>query len=444
MSAATFPIHGDGGTSFDQLTRDSLTDVEQFWKQAYPTVANGAALKPLSGGVWSVTTGHPNPQEKCMQEVPKAADNNAFYCSLDDAFAYDRIGLVKIVSDKVGVNFAPLVFAHEFGHLIQDRLKINTRASIYLESQADCASGAFMAAEAGVGTVNLANRHFIIDPRTLDTVAIGMILLRDYNVHSDEDQGSHGNGFDRLTAFSDGFVNGPKYCYASNWTKRKFTERTYANAADEKDEGNETLKQVLDASAPKADGSGGGGLQPSLNAYWTHEFTLLKKTFKPVAIKEAAAPPCNTSAKFGYCASDNTVYYDESTAASLYDSMPAIARDPSTGLATITQNSPADFLLGELFSMGWGLAVRSQLGLPTDSTDSLLAATCYSGAYAASINILPTTTAKFTLSPQDMDEASVAVMQAADQTDVFGPRNTTAFQRVEYFKKGYFGTLTAC
>lgn len=442
VSASQFKIIGDGGTGFDQLARNSLTDVEQFWAKAFPSVGGGSALKPLSGGVYSVTTGRPNPAEECMAKAPTAANNNAFYCSLDDAFVYDRIGLVKIVTQKVGVNFAPLVFAHEFGHLIQNRLKID-EASIVLESQADCASGAFMAAEAGVGTVTLTNRHFVIDPKSLDDVAIGMILLRDYSPHSAEDQGSHGNGFDRLSAFSDGFDHGAAYCYRPAWKSRKFTERGYGNnATDEQNQGNEPLSQVLNAGSSA---SGGGGLQPELNKYWTTAFTSIKKTFKPVAFKPAGSPPCGPgSVRMGYCPRENTVYYDQTTAAQIYNSMPALAKGPS-GQVTVSQNAPADYLLGALFSMQWGMAVRSQLGLPTDTDTALLGASCYAGAFAQSINSTPDDgKPHFALSPQDMDEASVAVMQQADQPTVFGPRNTTAFERIASFKKGYFGSLTAC
>ncbi len=445
VSASQFKIIGDGGTGFDQLARNSLTDVEQFWAKAFPSVSGGSAFKPLSGGVYSVTTGRPNPAEECMAKAPTAANNNAFYCSLDDAFVYDRIGLVKIVTQKVGVNFAPLVFAHEFGHLIQNRLKIDA-ASILLESQADCASGAFMATEAGVGTVTLTNRHFVIDPKSLDDVAIGMILLRDYSPHSAEDQGSHGNGFDRLSAFSDGFDHGAAYCYRAAWKDRKFTERGYApGSTDEQNQGNEPLSQVLDPSPSKADGTGGGGLQPQLNKYWTTAFTTIKKTFKPVAFKPADSPPCGpSSARLGYCANDNTVYYNQATAAQLYNSMPVLAKGPA-GQVTVAQNAPGDYLLGALLSMEWGMAVRSQLGLPTDSDTALLGASCYAGAFAESINSIPDDgKPHFALSPQDMDEASVAVMQQADQPTVFGPRNTTAFERIASFKKGYFGTLTAC
>ena len=55
---------------------------------------------------------------------------------------------------------------------------------------------------------------------------------------------------------------------------------------------------------------------------------------------------------------------------------------------TLTFHQPADFALGELFSIGWGLAVRHQLFAQTMVDKSaLLAAVCYTGAYAKDVNI---------------------------------------------------------
>lgn len=442
-SAASLPIIGDGHTRFDQLVRNALTDVEQFWNQAYPTLSGGSPLKPLAGGVYSVETNRPNLANACMKAQPKAANNNAFYCRLDDSFAYDRIGLVKIITDKLGANFVPLVFAHEFGHLIQNRLDKSDHASIYLESQADCASGAFMAAESGVGTVTLRNIHFGISPTNLDALTVGMILLRDYSPHSSADSGTHGDGFDRISAFSDGFSNGVKYCYSNDWYNRRFTERAYTSDTDYLSGGNESLAKVLDPAPATATGGGGGGLQPSLNDFWTRAFTTIKRTFKPVTIKQADHPPCGPNgSQFNYCASDNTVYYSKDFATSAYYSVPVLVQDPTTKIVSIQQNSAADYALGAMFAYGWGLAVRSQLGLSTSTAAGLLGASCYVGAYSKTINV---DTAKgFELSPPDMDEATVAVLRIVGQNSALGDRNTTGFQRISAFKKGYFGSLTAC
>jgi predicted metalloprotease len=435
VSNSTFPIVGDAGTQFDQLVRNSLVDIEQFWTDAYPLVSGGKPFKPLTGGVYSVETNKPNTAEECMRRSPKAANNNAFYCPLDDAFAYDRIGVVKSIADDLGPNFVPLVFAHETGHLIQDRLSIDS-GSIYLETQADCASGAFMAAEAGsmTSTIRLKDRHFYIDPANLDGVAIGMILLRDSQPQSSTANGAHGNGFDRLSAFSDGFNNGVKYCYSNDWSQRQFTERPYTSADDYNNQGNLSLADTLNPTT---------GPIGDLNRFWTSAFQSINKTFKTVAVKQADSPPCagESSTKFTYCASDNTVYYSSAAASEAYDSVPVIAVS-SSNKVTIKQNAPGDYALGAMFAYMWGMAVRAQFGLSTDGQDALIAASCYVGAYSKDINV--TTGRPFTLSPPDMDEATVTTLRTVGKPDFTGMRNTTGFQRIRAFNKGYFGSLTAC
>jgi hypothetical protein len=113
---------------------------------------------------------------------------------------------------------------------------------------------------------------------------------------------------------------------------------------------------------------------------------------------------------------------------------------------TLVQNQPADFSLGTLFAIGWGMAVRSQLfNRPTDDGTALTAAICYTGAYAKDINVANADSSKaFTLSPPDMDEATSAVLNIVNQDTAFGSRNTTGLQRVQSFVKGYSGGLSVC
>ncbi|MEP6852112.1 MAG: neutral zinc metallopeptidase [bacterium] len=433
VPASQLEIKGDGGTQFDQLVRNALTDIDAFWKRAFPSVSSGQSFRPLRGGVYSVETGRPDSAEECMRREPKAANNNAFYCPLDDAFAYDRTGLVKSVTDALGPEFAALVMAHETGHLIQNRLDV-VKPSIFKETQADCASGAFMAAEAGAGKVSIPNRHFAIEPKKLDIIAVGMILLRDSRPQDSTADGAHGNGFDRLSAFSDGFDKGVTYCYGSAWDTRKYTERPYVTQEDYDQGGNQSLQETLDPN---------NNLIADLNRFWTAAFKGINKQFKPVQVKAADSPPCagDSGSKFTYCPKDNTVYYDEDAAAAAYNSVPALVVTPSNGV-TIRQSAPGDFALGTMLAYTFGFAVRSQFGLSIDGEKALLSASCYVGAYAKDINV--TEERKFVLSPPDMDEATITVLRTAGRSDYFGDRNTTGFERVNYFNKGYFGSLTAC
>ena len=129
----------------------------------------------------------------------------------------------------------------------------------------------------------------------------------------------------------------------------------------------------------------------------------------------------------------------------MYYSIESLQIDKSSADVKILTNQPGDYALGEMFAIAWGLAVRHQLfGESMDDGTALLAATCYSGAYAKSINIPLTDQVPFALSPPDLDEATYAVMQSVPQDDAFGARGTTGTARVQQFVKGYNGGLSAC
>jgi predicted metalloprotease len=422
---SSLTVVDDGHTDFDRLAKNALTDVEAFWTTNYPLVSGGKALPALAGGIYSVDDQHLTTDDSdnaCLKQEPDIIQDNAFYCSLDDSIAYDRVGLVPQLAQKYGSYMVALVFAHEFGHAIQARLGISkNRSTIYKESQADCAAGAFTAS-----VLNFRSPYFRISAADLEKVLVGYIQLRDPAGTDASESGSHGDGFDRLSALADGINKGVTYCYAADWDKRTFTERPFTSDSDYASGGNETEAEVLNPGTADA---GGGGLQPSLNDFWTAQAKTIGKTFTPVKIAKADHPPClvssgaTTDSEFGYCASDNTVYYSQSIADKAYVA--------------------GDYALGTLFVYGWGLAVRHQLfARSTDDEPALLAAGCYAGAYSKSVNTTDSQT--FQLSPPDMDEAAVAVLTMVANPLAFGPRDTTGLDRIESFKTGYSGGLTAC
>ncbi len=422
---ADLDVIGDGHTPFDTLSKNALTDVFAFWTQAYPSVSGGKPLPPLTGGIYSVDDKDITAQDRqngCLSQEPEAVVDNAFYCEVDDSIVYDRVGFIPQLVQKYGQFFVALLFGHEFGHAIQDRLgTVDDLPSIVKETQADCAAGAFTA-----WVLDLKAPHWRVSTAELDKVLVGYIQLRDPDPHSPSDQGTHGDGFDRLSALATGISQGVTACYASSWASRSFTERPFVDPQDYNDNGNEPEAEVLNSGTQA---QGGGGLQPDLNAFWEQEAATIGKSWSDVKIAEAAHPPCEggSTSEFGYCPSDNTVYYSKDIADKAY--------------------AYGDYALGTLFVYGWGLAVRHQLfGRDLTSADALIAAGCYAGAYSKSINVVtpsdPNRT--FTLSPSDMDEATVAVLTMAGDPLAYGPRGTTALDRINSFVKGYFGGLPSC
>src|SRR6185437_7410571 len=216
--------------------------------------------------------------------------------------------LVGVLAAHYGPLIMALVFAHEFGHAVQYRLKIdpdNRLPTIDSESQADCAAGAFVAA-AFRGQAP----HFRTTPAQLDAALNGFLQIRDSTPNSRADI-SHGNGFDRVSAIEDGIQKGVTFCYSPSYFNRTFTERGFVTDSDYASGGNETLQQVLDPGDPAKDPNA-GGLQPDLNRFWRSVATTLHKTWTDVKIAQVNHPKRGGSSQseFGYCPDDNTVYYN--------------------------------------------------------------------------------------------------------------------------------------
>ena len=453
---ANLAVIGDSHDSFDTSVKNALSDVMAFWSTAYPTISGGKKLPPIKGGLYSIDGGEvvqtgvvpgPAKHEGCVAEKPSFIVDNAAFCTIDDSIVWDRDydHLIGALSKRYGQLVFALAFAHEFGHAIQYRLGTFAHPIevIKTESQADCAAGAFLA------TV-LAGRaaHFVRPTsQQLDQALLGYLQVRDSTPLSGADI-THGDGFDRISAIDDGLEKGATFCFGSSYlTDRTFTERPFVTDSDYISGGNEPFEAVINPNDPTTDQSA-GGLQPDLNRFWTAAAKTVNKTFTPVKIAQADHPKCGAGAQsqFGYCPDDNTVYFSLSYAKAAYFSLTQRQVDPATGNVTLVDHQAADFALGTLFAMGWGMAVRHQLfGRSLDDAPALLAAACYVGAYSKDINHEPTsTTAQFLLSPPDLDEASSAMLTLVGTDQAFGARGTTGLQRIQAFVKGYNQGLSSC
>ena len=101
------------------------------------------------------------------------------------------------------------MLAHEWGHAIQARVGFETSETVYMEQQADCFAGAWAAHIAQNGRMAESD---------LDSALAGLLGLRDPSGIDGSQDGAHGNGFDRVRAFQDGFEGGASTCanYAKN------------------------------------------------------------------------------------------------------------------------------------------------------------------------------------------------------------------------------------
>ncbi|WP_246227356.1 neutral zinc metallopeptidase [Mycolicibacterium helvum] len=108
------------------------------------------------------------------------------------------------MQSKFGDSVIPIVLAHEWGHAIQARSNFTVR-TVTKELQADCFAGGWAkhAKDAGLYKVNAAE---------MDSALAGILVLRDSPGTSKIDTSAHGSGFDRVSAFQDGYDNGTSAC----------------------------------------------------------------------------------------------------------------------------------------------------------------------------------------------------------------------------------------
>lgn len=448
QSNASVRVINDGRTAFDQEVKNAIADVQEFWRANYSKISGGRPYPELRGGIYSVDgTKIPAAARRnaCLRQDPKGAENNAFYCTADDSVVYDRDPkhLVGQLGEKYGEFMITAVIAHEWGHAVQQRLGVFEAApgakpppTIFTETQADCAAGAFIrTAQQGQ------TEHVSVTEQELEETLLGYLQVRDPPPVTYE-QISHGNGFDRLSAMADGIANGVVYCFGEGFQQREFTERPFTSDVDYAQRGNLPYAQIIDPTPDSADES---TLQAELNSFWTQAAASVDKPWKDVVVRQTGDPDCpdvQQTSEFDYCPAGAYVYFTDEFARQAYNSLPDKRVDRSTGELALIDDAPADYSLGMLFVYGWSMAVRDQLfGEPIEDRDALLDASCYSGAFTASVN---DGEQGFQLSPPDMDEATSAVIKLVPSPKAYGAHETTALQRIQRFTQGYFGGLPDC
>ena len=90
---------------------------------------------------------------------------------------------------------------------MQAHVGYNPSPTVYFEQQADCFAGAWAQ---HVADSDDANVH--LSSSGLDTALAGLLTLSDPSGIDGGQDGAHGNGFDRVGAFQDGFEGGAQAC----------------------------------------------------------------------------------------------------------------------------------------------------------------------------------------------------------------------------------------
>lgn len=411
-------IRGTDGGPIDQLAATAITDVDKFWEETFPATF-GEKWQPIEGGIYSVDTSDPAAKPPPCTEKASDVEGNAFYCPSADAIAWDRAALLPVLKDRFGDAAVVIVLAHEMGHAVQRRMGITPEAerrdpdkypTILTEAMADCFAGAF------IKWVNDGkSEHLDIGTDTLDSALGALITFRDPVGTSARDNSAHGNAFDRVSAFQDGYLKDAKFCAAMTVQNRPFTQQAFTSLDDRERGGNLPFDEMLNAIAP------------DLNNYYKALVGAKGKTWtEPRATTVREEPTCSgDQGPVAFCPADKSVEVE-------------VAEDLPELHARI-----GDYATGVLLASRYGLAARSAAGLRVEGSEAAEGALCLAGAYTREVF---TRQQGFGLSPGDLDEA-VQVLLAYD----FAARDASGenavdpgFKRVDVFRNGVFTGVTAC
>ena len=406
----------NGAGSDDELLALAIADIETFWADEYPRVY-GEDYEPLEGGLRPYSSRRDPPD--CGEPLDyEDVMGNAFYCPLTDVIAWDEQRLLPALEAEFG-NFAiALVMAHEWGHAIQKRAGVDG-PTILLEQQADCFAGAWTARLAAGDSDSLE-----LGDDTLDVALAGMLAFSDQPGTPASDPKAHGLGFDRASAFQDGFERGADGCSTF------VDDPPLLLSALFEEQGSFVPNNLpYDEASPL--------LVTDLDEYWSlvleGEFASVE-AIVPYDVDGPARelPQCGPSVSDPelladavlYCAETNTVAWDDDFLRSVH------RRIGDFGSATLLANQ-------------WARAAQAAMEIDSAVPGAELHGDCLTGSWIA--YLLLGGSRNISLTPDDLDEVIQAFLQVnlgVADNEVTGER--LAFDRLAALRSGMVDGVDVC
>ncbi|GAA5109507.1 neutral zinc metallopeptidase [Haloechinothrix salitolerans] len=400
----------------DTLATATIADLNDYWGETLPADF-GMEFEPVSRLISydSSTDAIPTPCGTLNQP-------NAFFCERGDIVAWDRGVLLRGMMAKFG-RLAPVtVMAHEYGHAVQHRLgdKAGITAgttSIVKELQADCFTGSYLRWVVADNSAYLR----VSTAEGLNASLSSLYFVRDAPGMLHGEQGAHGTSFDRAYAFQEGFERGPTTC--AGYDKALVEERTTQQEFSEQDTNQGDLPVTPDNVAL---------IKESLDA-----------AFGGTGSAEIVADGgCDHSGRAAvYCAGERTVVLNVAE-------LTRIARPLDIAAERQGKASPGkgDFAAWASIASRYVLSVQQTEGLPLDGPLTGLRTACLVGSWAGAANQPRQVDKVVRLSPGDVDEAVLEMLQPNSliASDVDGNSVPSGFLRIEAFRVGYNNGPDTC
>ena len=404
---------GANGGEVDRIAAAAIADLEQYWSEQMPELFD-KPYDPVTGGFYSWSDGEDLP---ACAVSPEEIRGNAFYCGAADEIGWDDTSLMPDLLHYYGDLAVAVVFAHEWGHVVQARVAMSGR-TVTLEQQADCYAGAWVAnARAG------RSAYFSPSDSDMDQALAGYLELGDARGSTPDDETAHGSAFDRINSFQEGLEDGPESC--TRYNDRNVADRLvqigFYDPEDYRNDGDAPYEDILSM------------IDEDLNDFWgTVGPEVGSGSWTPMAAGTPFSPNSGEVGSCGgdevadtslfYCPDDRSVHFDNDE------------------LFPEVYESFGDFGLAQLYAMHFTYgALDTYSEMPDSDEGAQRAAHCLTGAWAASIFRHDRSTSNMRLSSGDFDEA-VQVLLAMSAGDSAG----SGFQRVSAFRLGVTDGATAC
>lgn len=417
---STREVTNTHGGPIDRLATDSVTDVEQFWADAYPQTFDGqfAPVKELVS--WDSLSDAPG--EYCGTAYKDYY--NAAYCADRSGMTWigwDRGALLPDLRGANGDIAVTTVLAHEYGHAIQYQagtVDENT-PTVVSEQQADCFAGVYMRWV----TEGKSKRVTLSTGDGLNNVMAAIIAVRDpVGTEAQADpENEHGSAFDRLAAFQYGFEGGAKECKGIN--ERELYQRRADlpqflpdDQSGQMDITKESVQQLIDALNVVSD----------------------PKDPPKLSFDTKACPDSDSTDAAIYCASTNTI----------------VANLPALQAMTVTPEKVAfrGPAVGDLTAFSavmsrYMMALENEHGAEPTGTQAALRTACLTGfATTKFVNPVETPDGGYLqLSAGDLDEAVSGLLSyGVVASDADGAPVPAGFARIEAFREGVLGDSDHC
>jgi predicted metalloprotease len=401
VAPAEITVQNDSSSTSDTLAKNTIADLYTYYGDSFQKNF-GREFTPARQLISydSKARGQTVCGRSLYHEV------NASYNPCADTIVWDRGVLLPDLTEQVGELAVPTVLSHEMGHLVQDRLDVDTDDVLLLEQQADCYAGSYWRWVADGHST-----YFDVNQTDgIRQVLTAMLSTGDPVGTTPSTEGAHGSGFDRSYAFTLGYSNGAVRCskitsaeVQARITETGFTDepRNYGNVDITTDLVNEIASVV--------------------NAY----FSTTVKGYRPptlTAFDGSVGPGCNgapTQFPVGYCPSSNTITYN----------LAELRRigTPTAGF----QSTNGDFSAILILVSRYGLAAQATTGGTAVGSRAGLKGLCFAGSWASWMR-KPQGEQQLRLSPNDLNKAVYEVLASPlPASDAAGTSSNAVIDQVQ-------------